>query len=318
LLPQAGTVIRGNYIGLDVTGTVTIYNGQGGINSSAANVTIGGPAAADGNFVAKWVQPAGAQPDAAGPTVRSSMTSGSTVVQNNVIGMAPDLTTRLNSLAFGVTVQTANNQVLQNIIAGNGTTGKPARRHRPVQLRSRAETSSGATTSATHAGGPDRARQRRVGHQRQQRLRKHHRRRRRCRSKRQSSANSSGAILIVSQRTAQAQQQRHHRQLRRHAAKWNDNHNNADGILLSAAAGAHDQRHDHRRREPGARNLISGNSNGGISMNGSGVSNTVIAGNYIGVAADGLTARGNVGNGIFMNGAHDNTGWRQHRGRREL
>jgi hypothetical protein len=49
---------------------------------------------------------------------------------------------------------------------------------------------------------------------------------------------------------------------------------------------------------PGARNVISGNSRFGINISGNG--NTV-AGNSIGVAADGLTALGNVSHGVFLN-----------------
>ena len=49
---------------------------------------------------------------------------------------------------------------------------------------------------------------------------------------------------------------------------------------------------------PGARNVISGNASHGIVISGGGISGTTIAGNYIGVAADGVTARGNAGNGI--------------------
>lgn len=54
---------------------------------------------------------------------------------------------------------------------------------------------------------------------------------------------------------------------------------------------------------PGERNVISGNRADGLIITGGNASNNVVAGNYIGVAGDGLTAMGNAKGGIVSVGA---------------
>ena len=57
-----------------------------------------------------------------------------------------------------------------------------------------------------------------------------------------------------------------------------------------------------------ARNIVSGNLTTGISLDGAGVSNNVIAGNYIGLNASGTGLIGNGNDGVFIvNGASNNT-----------
>jgi hypothetical protein len=300
----AGSVVRGNYVGLNSTATAQIFNAQGGIQSSAPNVTIGGPNAADGNFVAgpnsapainltRQINGAVVQP------------SGSSLVQNNVLGLATDLATPTGSLSFGVTVQTANNQILQNIIAANGTSGNPRggidlfssfSTGNVVRGNYVGTTPAGLTglgnfgwgisvndASANTIGGTSAADRNVVV------------------------GNSSGALLIVAGATGTASNNVLYGNYFGMLPNGTDSLSNGDGILLSASPGGTISGTIIGGPAAGARNLISGNSNGGISLSGAGVGNTVIAGNYIGVAADGVTARGNNGNGIFMNGAHDTT-----------
>ncbi len=59
---------------------------------------------------------------------------------------------------------------------------------------------------------------------------------------------------------------------------------------------------------PGAGNVISGNTGGGVTISGSATATNVIAGNLIGLNAAALTALANTGDGIAIYGsAHDNT-----------
>ncbi|HEY2785006.1 MAG TPA: choice-of-anchor Q domain-containing protein [Fimbriiglobus sp.] len=56
------------------------------------------------------------------------------------------------------------------------------------------------------------------------------------------------------------------------------------------------------RLTPGAaRNVISGNTSDGVQITGSGTNTNSILGNYIGTTADGLSALGNTGSGVFVN-----------------
>jgi hypothetical protein len=59
-----------------------------------------------------------------------------------------------------------------------------------------------------------------------------------------------------------------------------------------------------------ARNIISGNTGNGITITNIGVtvSNNIIRGNYIGLAADGTTAMGNTGNGIQIDNFNNTIG----------
>ncbi len=54
---------------------------------------------------------------------------------------------------------------------------------------------------------------------------------------------------------------------------------------------------------PSARNIISGNNNDGVEINGSGASGNVVRGNFIGTKANGIEALGNTQRGVFINGA---------------
>ena len=56
----------------------------------------------------------------------------------------------------------------------------------------------------------------------------------------------------------------------------------------------------------GARNVISGLTSDGVQLNGLQVSNNIVQGNYLGVAADGVTALGNAYSGVDAYGATSN------------
>ena len=62
---------------------------------------------------------------------------------------------------------------------------------------------------------------------------------------------------------------------------------------------------------PSARNVISGNDNNGVLISdgatpGTGATDNVVQGNYIGVGADGTTVLGNLGHGVFLDFNVDN------------
>ena len=56
------------------------------------------------------------------------------------------------------------------------------------------------------------------------------------------------------------------------------------------------------------RNVVSGNTNGGVLVRGAGATGNVVAGNFIGTNAAGTSALANAGNGVDIFGAAT-TGW---------
>src|SRR5207253_8572456 len=54
-------------------------------------------------------------------------------------------------------------------------------------------------------------------------------------------------------------------------------------------------------------NLISGNTDSGVIVDGSGTNNNVIAGNYIGTSASGTAALGNAHEGVWVRNGAQNT-----------
>ena len=121
-LPATGNVVKGNYIGTDVTGTLDRGNGQDGvrISADAASNTIGGSTAADRNVIA------GNNDDGVEINLANSNT-----VSGNYIGLKADGTDDLaNSgegvaIAFGATGNTIGGSTSghRNIISGNTGSG---------------------------------------------------------------------------------------------------------------------------------------------------------------------------------------------------
>jgi hypothetical protein len=75
----SGNIVRGNYIGMDATGTVAVNNDRGVLIYKAANTKIGGPLPHEGNLIS------GSYGDA---VVVSDSTA--VVIQGNSIGVAAD------------------------------------------------------------------------------------------------------------------------------------------------------------------------------------------------------------------------------------
>src|SRR5262249_53395914 len=54
-------------------------------------------------------------------------------------------------------------------------------------------------------------------------------------------------------------------------------------------------------------NVIVYNDDNGVHIAGAKATNNRVEGNYIGITLDGVTARGNLSDGVFLDGAPDNT-----------
>jgi len=77
--------------------------------------------------------------------------------------------------------------------------------------------------------------------------------------------------------------------------------NTVDGVTVNGAPG-----NTIGGAIPGAGNLISGNSQGGISLNGAGATGNLVQGNYIGTDVTGTSALANAFSGITISGGSSN------------
>jgi len=116
--PQtSGTIVQGNLIGTDVTGTVDLGNGSDGVTIVGSNTTIGGASAAARNIISgndEW-----------GIFITASQNNH---IQNNYIGTDVAGTNALGNTLGGVIIMNTSNSVvggagLSNIIAFNGGMG---------------------------------------------------------------------------------------------------------------------------------------------------------------------------------------------------
>ncbi len=101
-LLAAGSVIAGNYIGTDITGTTRIPNFHG-IYAGSAGITIGGSAPGAGNLISGN--------DSIAVVLGSSGASFNTVVQGNRIGTDVTGTLPLGNNSWGVHLGSANNTI---------------------------------------------------------------------------------------------------------------------------------------------------------------------------------------------------------------
>ena len=109
--PSSGNVIRGNYIGTDVTGTLAIANTEDGIwIDGASNTTIGGSAAGTGNVISGngW------------SGVGFSSGGAGNVVQGNLIGRNAANSGPLGNLHHGVDIAGSNGARIGGLGAGEG------------------------------------------------------------------------------------------------------------------------------------------------------------------------------------------------------
>ena len=116
---STGNVIRGNYIGTDLTGNVALQNDAWGIRLAAASNFIGGTGTGDGNLIsANGID---------GVLVEGS--SGN-VIQGNYIGTNASGTGDLGNTQVGIWLSNASNNTIggsvsgaRNVISGNAWSG---------------------------------------------------------------------------------------------------------------------------------------------------------------------------------------------------
>ncbi len=123
-LDGASNIIRGNFIGTDVTGATALANGSYGILVKSAGNIIGGTNAGDGNVIS-----------GNGDTGIYILNASSNIVQGNLIGVAASGAFALSNLNDGIVIYgsvgnpSAGNLIggatpaARNVISGNGASG---------------------------------------------------------------------------------------------------------------------------------------------------------------------------------------------------
>ena len=121
-LETQGNVVRGNYIGTDVTGTLSLGNCVAGVDVTADANTIGGTSSADRNVISGY---GGAGCAVASAGIRIYRPSGNHI-EGNYIGINPTATAALPGASLGVFILGGSNNVIGgaapgagNVIAGN-------------------------------------------------------------------------------------------------------------------------------------------------------------------------------------------------------
>ncbi|BBB28359.1 DUF4347 domain-containing protein [Neptunomonas japonica] len=113
-----GTIIKGNYIGTDVTGLLDLGNSDRGIQieSGADNTIIGGTTSAARNVISGNNSDGIIISDGASP---GTGTTG-TVIQGNYIGVGSDSTTAISNGTNGIRITTESNHTIGGTEAGAG------------------------------------------------------------------------------------------------------------------------------------------------------------------------------------------------------
>ena len=302
------STIKGNWIGFNAAGTAALPNGQGGIASGVPNVTIGGPNPGDGNVVI-------AGSFGSGINLYRSMFNevlispgGSSTVQNNYIGTNPAGTARMNTAGNGVNIQSHDNSILNNLIAGNGTTA-PATFANGLSIAGPFATGNMVRGNfiGTNAGGAsglgntgsgiyiegsgniiggENAADRNV-----------------------IAANLSSGVSIGTSQFAPGTTSGN-TVLGNYIGVAPDGVTplaNNTGVAFFVNTGGSVTGNIIGGSAPGHRNIISGNSGSGVSLGGSTTTGNFVTGNYIGVGADGVTPAGNTSTGVFVSDAPGNT-----------
>ena len=113
-LNGTNSVIRGNYIGTDPTGTLDCGNSTDGVLVSAGGVIIGGANSGEGNLISG---------NTSDGIELNGTSSTNCLVQGNIIGATASGTTRLGNSISGVFITTnSRSNIIGGILAGQGNT----------------------------------------------------------------------------------------------------------------------------------------------------------------------------------------------------
>jgi parallel beta-helix repeat protein len=309
-----GATIRGNYIGLGADGVTKVTNasissGSFAVIIQARNVMFGGPNSGDLNYVVPGGGRAiSVQRHLNGAAVIS--TGDTNTVQGNTVGLNAG-GARMNGGGNGAAVQveSANNQIRDNVVAGNGASG--------LTNVSGITLFSAFATGNTVAGnfvGTDRSGTAGLGNTQ------------RGIAIQDASNNTIGGTnaadrnIVVSNgnfgisfdgtSAASSGNVVQGNYVGVKADGTTPMGNTGVGINLFANSGSTISGNTIGGSVPGARNVIAGNSGDGISLGGGtagNVNTNSFAGNLIGIGADGVSAVANGGHGVFINNAADNT-----------
>jgi len=298
----SGNTVQGNFVGINPAGTAAAANTEWGVvvnnapgNTVAHNIISGNGQAADSD-------------NGDGVVLNGAGATGNTI-SANYIGVTPTGSAALGNARHGVWLEQApNNTVVYNVISGNGGSG--------VAIHGAAATGNtirgnriGANANGTAAipnGGDG------VGID-------------------GASGNTIGGVSTQTGRITDgvlptvanllSGNMGHGVQISGSASQNNQVLGNQIGINVTGSA-ALPNGGDGVRIGDGASmntigglvagdadaNVIGGNSGDGVRLDGAGTNNNTVAGNFIGVLADGETAHANGGHGVqIANGASSNT-----------
>jgi len=291
-----GNVVSGNYIGTDASGAADLGNALHGVSIGvdAQNNTVGGDTAGKRNVISGN--------NSAGVSISGSGATGS-IVSGNIIGLDADGAADLGNTLDGVSISGgAQNNTIGgatadegNVISGNygmgvnvegsGTTGNVISGN-TIGLSAdgavkRGNSLGGVSISGgaqNNTVGGDTAGERNV-----------------------ISGNLSTGVSIFGSGATSNTVSGNYIGVDASGAAALDN---TDGVAIYGGA----QNNTVGGGQVGERNVISGNSNHGVAIYGSGTTGNVVSGNYIGPNAGGTAALYNVASGVSIeNGAQNNT-----------
>ena len=136
-------LIQGNYIGINVTGTAALADGQEGIDDHGLNNTIGGTAIGAGNVIS----------GNADEGIYQAPGSATTLIQGNLIGTNAAGTIAIPNGDQGIS-EFSDSDTIGGTAAGRATSSRAIRMMASISTRAASRSWSRATTSARMPPGP--------------------------------------------------------------------------------------------------------------------------------------------------------------------